>query len=421
MNEDHELDVLDQAPVAMDEERTPPDEPAWSWLRCWAFRIAFLFVLLFPMPGGKEVGMLAEWLGLGPVSSTSTGSGDTLHDWVKLLAFALVALAAGTIWSLIDRRRRRPRVLFPLLLILARYFLAMVSFSYGFAKVFKTQFPAPFLTRLVQDYGDSSPMGLAWTFMGQSLPYNVFTGGGEVLGGLLLLFRRTRALGALVVVAVMSNVVMLNFCYDIPVKINSTYYLLLALGLLLPDLRRLADVLVFNRRAEPADLSPYFGLRWANVATRVVKWLVIGWIAIPPAHRNWEGFQRLNDREGTPLYGIHEVESFLLDGEEVPPLLTDQRRWDSLIVEWPGGGMTRKLDGGIEFFRLELADDALTLSTQGESYPLALARPEPGLMVLTGPWRDGQELEVRLREKDLNDFELVGRGFHWVSERPYNR
>jgi hypothetical protein len=36
-------------------------------------------------------------------------------------------------------------------------------------------------------------------------------------------------------VAVMLNVALLNFCYDVPVKLYSSLYVLMALFLLLPD------------------------------------------------------------------------------------------------------------------------------------------------------------------------------------------
>lgn len=57
-------------------------------------------------------------------------------------------------------------------------------------------------------------MGLLWNFIGASAAYTIFTGVAEVLGGLLLVARRTALLGALVCIGVMSNVVLLNFSYD---------------------------------------------------------------------------------------------------------------------------------------------------------------------------------------------------------------
>ena len=101
----------------------------------------------------------------------------------------------------------------------------MMLLSYGFAKVYKTQFPEPSLIRLLQPLGSFSPMGLAWTYMGFSEAYNMYTGMLEVLGGLLLIWRRTTTLGALLVAGVMSHVVVMNFTYDIPVKLLSMHLL----------------------------------------------------------------------------------------------------------------------------------------------------------------------------------------------------
>ncbi len=67
--------------------------------------------------------------------------------------------------------------------------------NYGAVKVIKAQFPNPTLDRLLQPFGDASPMGLLWTFMGASESYNIFTGAGELIGGLLLTTRRTTLLG----------------------------------------------------------------------------------------------------------------------------------------------------------------------------------------------------------------------------------
>lgn len=64
--------------------------------------------------------------------------------------------------------------------------------------------------------------------MGYSRTYTIFAGAGEVIGGVLLFFRRTTTLGALILCGVLANVVALNFSYGIPVKIFSSLLLLLA-------------------------------------------------------------------------------------------------------------------------------------------------------------------------------------------------
>lgn len=92
--------------------------------------------------------------------------------------------------------------------------------GYGLIKVFALQMLKPQLQQLVAPLGDLTRMGLVWTFMGISPVYQSFTGAAEVMGGLLLFWRRTRLLGATIVAVVMTNVVLLNFLYDIPVKLN---------------------------------------------------------------------------------------------------------------------------------------------------------------------------------------------------------
>jgi len=87
---------------------------------------------------------------------------------------------------------------------------------------------------MLEAIGDQSPMGLLWNFMGASAPYTIFGGLGELIGGLLLTNRRTALLGALISAAVMSQVVMLNFSYDVPVKIYSSELLLTARVLIAP-------------------------------------------------------------------------------------------------------------------------------------------------------------------------------------------
>src|SRR4030095_7643936 len=97
--------------------------------------------------------------------------------------------------------------------------------GYGMIKVFRGQFPSPSPGRLIETYGDSSPMGLMWNFMGYSSAYVIFAGVSESLGALLLFFRRTTTLGALVLTAVMTNVVAMNLCFDVCVKLGSMNYL----------------------------------------------------------------------------------------------------------------------------------------------------------------------------------------------------
>lgn len=184
-------------------------------------------------------------------------------------------MSGALIWSILDRRRNEYVILHSWLRLLIRYFMALMLIGYGYGKVFPLQFQPNTLVRLSQEYGTFSPMGVVWSFMGASTTYTAFAGLAEVTGGILVCFRRTTSLGAMVAFGVMTNVVALNYCYDIPVKIHSTHYLLMSAFLLAPDFRRLVNVFLLNQVAEPADFRfPEFAPGWRLLTSRIV-WAVV--------------------------------------------------------------------------------------------------------------------------------------------------
>src|SRR5581483_8626940 len=136
--------------------------------------------------------------------------------------------------SLVDRRRLSYPVLHRWFFLFLRFALAGQMLTYGFAKAVPLQMPFPGLFTLVEPYGNMSPMGVLWSSVGASQPYEIFAGCMEILGGLLLFFPRTVTLGALVSLADMSYVVTLNMTYDVPVKLLSFHLILLSLFLLAP-------------------------------------------------------------------------------------------------------------------------------------------------------------------------------------------
>ncbi len=336
-----------------------------------------------------------------------TGSGDTTLDYIQTLCNVVLALAGMIVWSILGRRQLEYSRLHAWLRVLIRYTLAITMLSYGFAKVFPLQFRTPGFAKLLEPYGEFSPMGALWWFMGASTPYIIFSGAAEVLGGLLLFFRRTATLGAMVCFVVLSNIVALNYCYDVPVKLYSTNLLLMAVFLMAPDLRRLCRFLVWNQPAEPAALfAPGFQNRQLRLAAVVFQVLFVGYILFEHIHGGWQGYQmsRVHPKR-PPLYGVYEVEA---------PLAT----WKKVAIDFPTAITVRMTDDSVKNFgaKYDEARSTVTL-TAGKDAPFTLAysRPDPGHVQLTGP------LTLRLRKLDPAKFLLLNRGFHWINERAFNR
>ena len=419
--------------------------PHWSLPHRIAFRFVFSYLVLYCagslrlLPGGGYLlqpynGLwhtICPWVaihvfGLSGAVTTYfvTGSGDTTLQYIQSLCYLAIAMVSTAAWAIADRRRTNYRALHAWLRIPVRYNLAFIMFGYGFAKVFPLQFRAATFARLIERYGDFSPMGVLWQFMGASTAYIIFSGVMEVLGGALLLFRRTTTLGAMILCAVLANVVALNFCYDVPVKLYSSHLLLMAVFLLAPDLRRVTNLLVWNRPAPPADLSaPRFQRRWLRIAAVVLQLVSIGYGLYPTLTGSWKRYQETYvNPPRQPLHGLYQVESFARNGAEVPPLLTDRTRWNKLIVDGRSGFSIRLMDDSTRFANTnyDTAKSTVTLEYSGSSGAFTYARPDADQLVLTGSL-GGDSLAIRLRRLDPQKFLLNSRGFHWISEYPFNR
>jgi len=437
--------IAETMPVA-----EPPAPPAWSLLHRILFRFLFVYLILYiaptlvnAIPGVSKLGQfyfrawhaLVPWVAIHifhlsgqPTTYFVTGSGDTTLAYIQNLCYLVFALAATIVWSLVDRRRRDYRKLHAWLRIAVRYTLALTMFGYGFAKVFPLQFRFPGLAKLIEPYGDFSPMGVLWSFMGASTAYIIFTGAVEVTGGALLLFRRTTTLGALVSGAALLNIVMLNFCYDVPVKIYSMNLLFEAIFLMSPDLRRLLDLLILNRPAAPADLGslplgPLEKYRWMRFAAAGVKLLFIGYVLFNHVNYGWKNYKQVRYPDNPPLYGLYDVEKFTQNGHELPPLTTDATRWRKVAVQFPGFITVRAMDDSQRGFSAEYGKGANTVTlSQGKSPKsvFTYTRPDADHVLLEGTLANNA-LSIQMRKIDTSKFLLVSRGFHWISEFPFNR
>jgi uncharacterized membrane protein YphA (DoxX/SURF4 family) len=297
-----------------------------------------------------------------------TGSTDTTLGYIQNLWYIVVAAAATLVWSIVDRRRPDYRALHDWLRVLVRYTLAIAMFWYGIGKVFPNQFARVDgdggIGRLIEPYGQFSPMGVLWTFMGTSRAYTIFTGLAELTGCVFLLFRRTVILGALVSAAALIHVIVLDFSFDIDVKLGALNYFLLAIFLLAPDARRLLNLLVLNRATSPAVLRPLWPARpWTARAVAVCKVLFIISLVVPGVQSAWQSRQVA--RPKGPLYGIYDVEKFVEYGRDRPGVATESGRWSKVAFV--------DLEGSTAGVTIRNSDDSIV------RYQSVSAHPNPRL------------------------------------------
>jgi hypothetical protein len=433
-----------------------PLSPAqWTPAKKILFRFFFALFLLYIFfnPNGVFPGSdplfniyiqpfhrLIPWIGrhilhlAKPITVFTNGSGDTTYDYLILLFLFVLAAFTCLIWSLLDRKRSAYNTLFYYLTTIVRYYLAFTMLDYGFVKVFKLQFPYPAPYRMLDPVGDLTPMGLAWTFMGFSKGYNLFTGFAEVLAGTLLLFRRTTTIGAFLALIVSLNIMAMNYCFDIPVKLLSSVMVFMSIYLLGDNIRRLFG-LFFLRQTIHLSVTrqPAVRKKALRISLITLKTLLIGYIFIGYTVSALDRLHKYgDDAPHTPLYGIYNTKTFLLGKDSPVAVQTDSIRWRQLVI---GGSpdnpyaILKTMDDSLNGFtvKMDTALRLLTISDYGDSsrnWRFHYRYPDKDNMILSGSrHRNGQSdsMVITLAPYPAGHFRLSSRGFHWISEYPYNR
>ena len=354
-----------------------------------------------------------------------TGSSDTLSTYARYLDYVLIALVAAALWTVLDRRRPNYSSFDNRLRAWVRLALATIILGYGFAKVLPTQFGTPSLAAYAQPLGEFSPMGLLWVFMASSTLYTMFSGAVEVAGALCLLFRRTATLGALIVFGAMVNVTMLNFAYDVPVKIFSIYLLLMTAYIAAPDVRRLVDVLLLNRATTPRSVRPLFANRWVNYTALGAGALCAGFIVYSNVTGGLASLRGAQDaRAAATLYGIYVVEEYRKDDPAATALQPGSSQWRQVIFD-AGNRVTIRSADAVTRYRSKVdhAKRSMTLTDRdspGNVIVIGFEDPGGGQLVLRGHV-GGYAIGATLRRFDESKYLLVSRGFNWIQERPLNR
>jgi len=242
----------------------------------------------------------------------------------------------------------------------------------------------------------------------------------------LLIFPRTALLGALVSLADMTQVFMLNMTYDVPVKIFSFHLLLLSLYLLAPQAQRLFDFFILSKNAAPwAAPQLLRGTRANRIAfvAQIVLGVYLLGANLSNASSAWNFYGG-----GSPksvLYGIWDVMSLKVNGKMQPPLVTDPRRYRRVVFDSPTVVSFQQMDDTIKSYSVTSSVSKKTLlltdaKDKKWKAQYAYEREGPSRLKLDGIV-DKLHVRMRLALVDRNNYLLVSRGFNWVQDYPVNR
>jgi hypothetical protein len=437
--------------------------PDWSPVKLIGFRFAAVYMVLYTglefvsqlyLPFTSDLlerwqqikdaylwGPIVRWMASHVFHVTPVGPYGPYRGWevVNVACLIILATVVTAAWSYLDRRRREYVRLHEWFRVFLRFTLAAVLLDFGIEKVLLVQMgPSPLPVRVLVPLAMETPQRLLWTYMAAAPAYQAFAGLLETLGGVLLMLRRTALLGALIAFAAMLNVAVIDWAYHVdgPV-IYATHMVVMALLLLIPDLRRLMDVLVGDR-AVTAPLRPRLTTSaGVDRAFRVVGVLVLTWTVAHMFYLYAYGFPIANqfwNWKRPPFFGAYDVETFIRNGDSIPPLLSDVRRWRRMFVN-DRANPYADADGQIQlmpdtlrafFFQIDSTAGTLMMWRRGDTKnknQWTYSQPDAQHLILTGtdfllpdPQSPAGEtpdsLRVVLRQIDLEDLPLF-QPKHW--------
>ena len=435
-------DRLDRG-AGIDPEGRPP-APHWRPATRAAFRFCLVYLGLFALatqvagslfliPTGSFRGFGQLWPmreitlwtasrvfgALSPLDF-SGANGESLFFWVQTFWILVLAIVATGVWTVLDRRRAHYVAAHKWFRLFVRLGLASQMLEYGMTKVIPTQFAAPSLNVLVTPTGELPLNTLLWTSIGAAPAYQIFTGCAELLGGILLLIPRTTMAGALVSLADLVQVFVLNMTYDVGLKLTSLHLILLALFLLAPDFRRLARFLFLNQATGASTGPPLFRAARANRIALALQILFGLYLLGTYAYLNvgyW--YAAGGGAPRSPLYGVWDVERLWVDGETGPPSLNDyDRRWRRVIFDAPDRMAFQRTDDSFARYGalVDVGNSTLSL-TKGDSREwkseFVFRRPADNRVILEGEM-DGYEIYAELERVEFDTFRLLNSHFRWV-------
>lgn len=256
-------------------------------------------------------------------------------DWGVAL---LIGLVGGTIWSLLDRKRKSYHELYYWIRVVVRYRAGIGIIGFGFTKLFPTQMPYPSLGLLNSNFGDFTAQKIYWLSVGIVPWYQVFGGIVEILAGALLFFRRTTTFGAILLIAALGDITLVNYAYDGGVHVYAFYFVALGLFLVADDIAKLYHLLILEKYTVPFRIYPDLrkpAWKYTRIGLKVLTFVIFFGVMTYTEIMNfkYDPYKQPATAGVKNLRGNYQVTAFKINGKVIPYNPLDSTRWQEATFE----------------------------------------------------------------------------------------
>jgi hypothetical protein len=343
-------------PTNADKASAAPNSwPEWQKI---LFRIAFVFFLAMSIPNSaswytdlvtfdwtrlhyRDVYDIARF-GSGLDIFGRSIFGSQLEGYATWIITLLAAIAAGIIWTaivkVIKKEAKEYNLLYYWIRVVVRYRAGIGIIGFGFTKLMPTQMPYPSYGLLNTNFGDFTLQKIYWLSVGIVPWYQVFAGVVELTAGVLLFFRGTTTLGAILLLGALGDIVYVNFAYDGGVHVYSSYFVLLAAFLLIKDIPKIWNLLILERYTIPHKFYPAFSRKWQQYLRTGLKAGVVGLFLVYLFYLQYVNFKYDPYKQPSTagikaLRGNYNVTEFKINNQEIPYSPVDTVRWQWATFE----------------------------------------------------------------------------------------
>lgn len=392
-----------------------------SFLKHWASFFALYGILFIPFPffitriqytvTGFLFGGLTRFVSeavFGKTLKDSSIYSDSTSMYALVLVLALIALVTVMVLRCFTWwQRQEPRVLH-FIFQSGRYYLALQLLKYGVDKLFLNQFYQPEPNILFTRVGDLDKDILYWTSMGTSSSYSVFMGVLETVAAFLLLSRKTILIGLLVSLAVMVNVVAVNFGFDIGVKLFSLFLLFLTLLLLQPYARKLYLFLT----EQPVNANANDEKKGKSFFRYFFKYLLVGIIVLETVYPFFEA--RLFNRSASQqqFHGAYEVREMIKGADTLTTVDLSLKR---LFVHSKGYMIFQDPQDRMQDFKLDHDGNTWMLIDYDKRVVPVLLDFNPSDSILLLKYKPGADsVTIKAKSIEWKTLPALQKGFHWT-------
>lgn len=316
------------------------------------------------------------------------------------------------------------------------YYLALQLYIYSFDKLFKSQFYLPEPNIVFTPFGMLGKDILYWSSMGTSYGYSVFLGVIEVLAATLLLFRKTRFIAALMAIGILLNIVAINFCFDISVKLYACFLLLISILLAADGLKKGANGIVLLERQylvqrtksasperdtdkESGKNTIFSNTKKPLIVFSALKTLAIGIILLEALFIYFQTSNFNDDKQERPyLHGAYAVDVFVKNNDTIPLLITDNTLPKRFFIHRKNYFIIQYMDDAMVDYTLEIDSTKqhfLLKDYNNKSTVFSYTLDNDSTIILMGKFNT-DSIRIHASKIDLNALPVFKSSFHLTTD-----